>query len=98
MHTETIDTLFSEVIGRRGIHRVVNKQLPAVLQLRYRHKNKGNVSMKTKLFYLQKAGVRMEHFQWTDGDMLSLLRFYINTSEMARMFGPEYVFEKWKSL
>lgn len=97
MHTETIDKLFDEVIRRRGIHRIAGRSLDSVLQLRYRLGKGQKISLETKIFFLQKAGIRLEQLRWSDQDLLSFLRFYNNTSEAARKFGPEYVLEKWKN-
>jgi len=96
MHTETINHHFEKILNKRGVHQVVGKTSNAVRQLRYRKKQGENITLTTQLHFLQKSGVRLEQFQWTDKDMIALLKFYANTSEMARQFGPEYVLEKFK--
>jgi len=95
MNTAAIDNAFHEVIHRRGIHKTAGRSLNSVLQLRWRHRHT-HVSYNTKIFYLQKAGVQMDKFLYTENDMVSLLTFYNRTSQAARNLGNEYVVEKWK--
>lgn len=96
INLSAIDRAFDEVIVRRGIHRVAGRSLPSVLRLRYRHRHFGNVSYNTKLFFISKAGVNMEAYQYSQSDLVSLLQFHERTSGMAREFGAAYVIEKWK--
>lgn len=98
MNIAAIDTAFKEVINRRGIHKTAGRSLNSVLQLRWRFKHTKNVSYSTKIFYLQKAGVHMEKYLYTEKDLVSLLNFYNRTSQSARNLGNEYVVEKWKNL
>jgi hypothetical protein len=45
---------------------------------------------------LQRAGYRLESFQYTDKDVVEAIRFAIKASQFTRKMGAEYVFEKWK--
>ncbi len=95
INTVAIDRAFSEVIYRRGIHRLAGRTLSSVLRLRYRHRHFNDVSYDMKLFYIRKAGVPMEKYQYTHDDLVELLKFNERTSGQAREFGPAYVIEKW---
>lgn len=96
INTDKTRQLFEAVISKRGIHHKIGKKGNAVRQIRHRHKTGKPISLETQLLFLQKAGVTVAHLEWSDKDMVALLRFYNSTSEMARQFGVEYVFEKFK--
>lgn len=96
INISALDRAFEKVLFQRGIHKITGRTLDSVLTLRYRHRHFGNVSYNTKLFYIRKAGVPMEQYQYTHDDLVSLLKFNERTSGLAREFGPAYVIEKWK--
>jgi hypothetical protein len=97
MYTDAINEAFTRLIHKEGIYHQLGVRQQVITQLRWRNKHHNTVSLKTKIKYLQLAGIHLGHFQYTDKDMISFLRFWLKTSEQARQFGPEYVFEKWKT-
>jgi hypothetical protein len=96
INISAIDKAFQQVLYQRGIHKLVGRSLNSVLRLRYRHRHYGNVSYNTKLFYIRKAGIPMDGYEYTLADLVSLLQFNERTSGMAREFGAAYVIEKWQ--
>ena len=97
MTPAAIEKAFNEVIKKRGIHAIAGRSLNSVLQLRYRHKHYGNVSINTKVFFLQKAKWPMEQYMYTQKDLVSLINFYNKSSPAAKNLGTEYIIEKWKA-
>lgn len=97
MNTEVIDKLFNQVINERAVHlRLKHCSSAAIRNLRYRQKGKlCPVSHKKKIQVLQLAGVKLEHYEYTQKDMVNFLKFYNNTSQAARDLGIEYVLQKW---
>ena len=97
MTPAAIETAFNELINKRGIHNICGRSLNSILQLRYRHRHYGNVSINTKVFFLQKAKWPMEQYVYTQKDLASLLTFYAKSSAAAKNLGIEYIIEKWKN-
>lgn len=93
---EVIDQAFCQMISRSGIHRILGLHRTHVKTLRRQMRLGQGVSLEKKLKLLKATGWDPGSHQWTDQDMMDLVRFCIKQSEAAKAFGPAYILEKWK--
>lgn len=96
MNIEKVHAAFKETIAIPGIYHKLNIPKNNVAQYRWKLKRGVNITLNKKLWVLQRAGYRLESFQFTDKDVIEAIRFVINVSQTTRNMGAEYVFEKWK--
>jgi hypothetical protein len=54
-----------------------------------------SISLDKKLRLLQRAGWRSDKYSFTHSDLVLLAKFCINSTEVSRGFGPEYLVEKF---
>lgn len=97
MHTEILHEAFKEMINKPAIYNTLKISRTHVMYMRWRVRNNLNITLNTKIKYLQKAGYRLEKYQYTDADLMDLVIFSFNVSKEARGFGAAYIIEKWKS-
>lgn len=95
MNIDAIDTAFADLIAKRGVYKDLNITMTHLKQLRYKLKHGQGISTDLKLQLLQRSGWRQDQAQYTRQDLVSLLKFYERTSQVARDVGPEYVVEKF---
>lgn len=98
MNIEKVHAAFKEVIARPGIYYQLGIPKNNVAQYRWKLKRGVNITLNKKLWVLQRAGYRLESFQFTDADVIDAIKFAINASQATRNMGAEYVFEKWKNI
>ena len=98
MHTPTIHQAFEKMIAQRAVHFTLQTSSGNVRYMRWRLKNNLAIPLDTKIKYLQLAGYRLDQFQYTEADLVNVIKFTIRTSEQARAFGAGFVLEKWKAL
>lgn len=96
MNLKQIDEAFAEVVRRPGIYHQLKVKKNNVAQYRWKLKRGIHITLDKKVSILQRAGFNMQVFEFTDKDMVDLIRFVFRTSEAAREMGAEYLFEKWK--
>jgi len=96
MNIEKVHSAFKEVIATPGIYHKLNIPKNNVAQYRWKLKRNVNITLDKKLWVLQRAGYRLESFQYTDKDMVAAIRFVINASQATRNMGAEYLYEKWR--
>jgi hypothetical protein len=97
MNIEKVHNAFKEVIGKPGIYHKLNIPKNNVAQYRWKLKRNVYITIDKKLWVLQRAGYRLESFQYTDKDVVEAIRFAISASQVTRNMGAEYLFEKWKA-
>lgn len=96
MNIEQIHFAFSEVVNTRGIYNVLGVPKNNVAQYRWKLKRNIHITLDKKLYVLQKAGYRVEQFQYTDAHLLDIVKFTIKAAQNTRDMGAEYVLDKWK--
>lgn len=97
MNIEKIHAVFKEVISIPGIYHKLGIPKNNLAQYRWKLKRKIHITIDKKLWVLQRAGYRLESFQYTDADVIAAIRFAIDAAQSTRNMGAEYVFEKWKT-
>ncbi|THU34249.1 hypothetical protein FAM09_24840 [Niastella caeni] len=97
MNIEKVHIAFKQVIGTPGIYHKLNIPKNNVAQYRWKLKRNVHITIDKKLWVLQRAGYRLESFQYTDKDVVEAIRFAINASQATKKMGAEYILEKWKS-
>lgn len=96
MHTQTIHDAFAEMIRKPAVHHSLNISGTHSRLMRWRVRHNFGISIDTKIKYLQRAGYRLDQFQYTDADLVSLINFTLRSGIQAKEFGPAYILEKWK--
>lgn len=96
MNIEKVHSAFKEVIAIPGIYHKLNIPKNNIAQYRWKLKRNINITLNKKLSVLQRAGYRLESFQWSDKDVVEAIKFVINASQATRNMGAEYLFEKWR--
>jgi hypothetical protein len=96
MNIEKVHTAFKEVISIPGIYHKLGIPKNNLTQYRWKLKRGINITLDKKLSVLQRAGYRLESFQFTDSDVISAISFSVKASQATRNMGAEYIFEKWK--
>lgn len=84
------------MIFKEKIHRRLDMTSDAVTQVRHKLKAGKVVSLDYKIKLLQRSGHRFTLPQFTRKELVDLAKFVLNTSQLARENGAEYVVEKWE--
>lgn len=94
---EFIRAEFIKLLQQRGSGKRMRISPRYKAQLAWKIRHGRNVPIDTQVRMLQRAGIRFEQKEYTHADLVSLAKFVIRTSQVARDFGAEYVIEKWKA-
>lgn len=92
-----IDQAFAQMIGTYRIYKKLGISREHVKTLRYQVKQGITISLDKKHRLLRKAGWKMDAYQYTDHDLLDVIKFCINTGTSAKTLGAGYVMDKWKA-
>jgi hypothetical protein len=95
---QSINEAFNKMIGTSGIHKTIGITAGHVKLLRHQVRNGIGISLNKKIRLLQLSGQwDPDERQFTDQDMIDLVRFVLASTEAARALGPGYLFTKWKT-
>ena len=98
MNIELIHQAFECVVNERGIYHKLKIPKNNVAQYRWKLKRGIHITIDKKLSVLQKAGYRLEVFEYSDHDLIEVIKFTIKSGQVAKELGPEYILSKYKSL
>lgn len=96
MNVGIIHTEFERVVNLRGINHKLGVSKSVVAQYRWKLKLGINITLDKKLRVLQKAGCRLEVYEYTDADMVKAIEYTLKASQHTRAMGAAYLLEKFK--
>lgn len=97
MNVHLIEKAFAELVGKPGIHHQLKIPKNNVAQYRWKLKRGKRITLDKQIRVLQKAGYRMEMFEYADKDMVEFARFILRAASSSKEMGAEYLLEKWKT-
>jgi hypothetical protein len=96
MNIQIINHEFQKVVNTRGIFQKLGVSKNVVAQYRWKLKLGIHISLDKKLWVLQKAGCRLDVYEYTDADLVRVIDYTIRVSQHTRAMGAAYVLEKFK--
>lgn len=97
MNPQAIDKAFEELIFGKNAAARIGRPRRYVRLVRYYYR-RNRITYDLKITLLRKSGWQPDDIQYGSKDMISVLKFAFQRSQVARELGPEYILDEWKKL